>query len=95
MQLTTAPVLILGYGIWDIDGEPVTNKEGEPVEYVQVLDLDNDESYKWTLRGVNGERPKELKTARVVCELRTARKGLQDGRVSEKIKVGVTGFEPA
>jgi hypothetical protein len=95
MRFTTEPMIVLAYGEWEIDGEPVKNKEGDPVEYVQLLDLDADEIHRWSLRGVNGERPKELAPTRAVCEAVTASKGRADGSVSTRLKVAVTGFVPA
>ncbi len=93
MIFTTDPMMVLDYGYWEIDGKPITNKAGEPVEYVQLLDLDADEIHRFTMRGVNGERPKQLTPTLVRCEAQTASKGREDGSVNQRLKVAVLGFE--
>lgn len=93
MIFTTAPMRVLDYGYWEIDDKPVTNKAGEPVEYVQLLDLDADEIHRFTMRGVNGDRPKSLEEACVRCEAQTTSKGREDGSVNQRLKVAVIGFE--
>jgi hypothetical protein len=93
MRFVTEPMRVLDFGVWEIDGKPVTNKAGEPVENVAFLDLDADEIHRFTLREVNGERPKELTQTRLVCEAQTASRGRDDGSVTSKLKVAVVGFE--
>lgn len=96
MRFTTDAMMVLSYGYWEIDDKPVTNKEGEPVEYVQLLDLEADEIHRYTMRGVaNGGRPDPMTWARAVCEGRTAHKGREDGTVSSRLKVAVVGLEAA
>jgi len=71
MRIATDEVLIIGYGQWDIDGEPVKRADGSPAEYVDVLDLAENQGYRWSLAPeVNGERPKELTKCRLEGELR-------------------------
>lgn len=96
MKFTTDAMMVLGYGIWDIDGKPVTNKAGEPVEFIQLLDLEADEIHRWTLREVPvSGRPEPMSWAKVTCDGRTAHKGREDGSVTAKLKVGVVGLEAA
>lgn len=93
MHFITEPMMVLDYGYWEIDGKPVTNKAAEPVEYVQLLDLDADEIHRFTMRGVTGQRPKQLEPTLVRCEAQTASKGRDDGSVTQRLKVSVVGFE--
>jgi len=96
MRFTTEPMMVLDYGVWDIDGKPVTNKAGEPAEYVQLLDLGADEIHRFTLRDVpNSARPQAMSYAVVTCEARTAQKGREDGSVTSRLKVQVVGLEKA
>lgn len=96
MRFTTEPMMIADYGIWDIDGKPVTNKAGEPVEFVQLIDLGADEIHRFTLRDVpDSERPEPMTYARLTCEAETAARGRDDGSVSSKLKVRVIGLEKA
>lgn len=94
MKFTTDPMMVLGYGYWEIDDKAVTNKDGEPVEYCQLLDLDADEIHRWTMRGVPlGGRPEPMTWVKAQCEARTGSKGREDGSVSSRLKVAVTGLE--
>jgi hypothetical protein len=96
VKFTTDPMMVLGYGYWEIDDKPVTNKDGEPVEYVQLLDLDADEIHRYTMRGVAPSgRPEPMTWAKANCEGRTAHKGREDGTVSSRLKVAVVGLESA
>lgn len=96
MKFTTDPMMIGGYGIWEIDDKPVTNKAGEPVEYIQLIDLDADEVHRFTLRDVpDAERPEPMTFATCQCQARLAAKGREDGSVSTRLKVQVVGLKKA
>jgi len=103
MRCTCDPMLILGYGYWTGDDDkPMTNKAGEPIEWVQLLDQEQDEVLKMTMRGVNGERPKEFTPARPVLSFAVDRKASvvkgRDGGdyevIRERLKPTCTGFAP-
>lgn len=96
MKFKTDPLLVAGFDYWEIDDKPVVNKQGEPVEYVQVIDLDTDEIHRFTLRDVPiADRPDPMTYAVLTCEARTAQKGREDGSVSSRLKVSVVGIEKA
>ena len=96
MKFTTEPMMIGGYGIWEIDDKPVTNKAGEPVEYVQLIDLDADEIHRFTLRGVpEADRPAPMTFGVCECQATLASKGREDGSVSTRLKVAVVGLKKA
>lgn len=93
MKVTTEPLLVVQYGDWgEIDGHPVTRKDGSTVETVTLLDPDTGEGYQWTLAAtVNGERPKPMTYAQAQVSMRLA--PLRNGGM--KLKPTVTGFSPA
>lgn len=96
MKLTTDPMLVLGYGTWEIDDKPVVNKAGEPVEYVQLLDLDADEIHRLSLRGVPlADRPAPMNYGVATCEGRTSHKGREDGSVNARLKLQVVALKKA
>jgi hypothetical protein len=91
MELVTEQVLVVNYGEWEIDGEPVKRKDGSPAEYVTLLDPETGEGYQWTLaESVNGERPKPLAPCRARVQLR-----MQATDRGMKLKPRVLGFVKA
>ncbi|MGH3525459.1 MAG: hypothetical protein ACRDU4_22180 [Mycobacterium sp.] len=86
MQVTTEPVLIVGYGKWsDVVGDKVERKDGTPVEYADILDLGASEPtpLRWTIdESLNGDRPGAMTTVPITAELRyDAEKRKLKGRV--------------
>jgi hypothetical protein len=74
MHVQTSPVLVIGYGRWsDVVGDKVERKDGTPVEYCDILDLDSAEPtpLRWTLdESLNGDRPESMTTVALTAELR-------------------------
>lgn len=98
MRATTEPLLIVGYGVWDIDGETAKRRDGSPVEFVQLLDTNTNQVRQWSLaRKLDGDRPSELARATVIVNVEQVSKvsgGGENARAITKERWSVVGFVP-
>jgi hypothetical protein len=98
MKAKLGPVLIAGYGNWDMGDGPVTNKDGEIVENVQVIDLDGEDISRYTMGHIaEADRPKVMSQVYLIGDLAVAQKVRKAGDsnlVVDVLKLRVSGFEP-
>lgn len=106
MQITTAAVELLGYGVYQRNeregGGDMTRRDGSPVEYVEVRDPESERDggvRRFTLdRSVNGERAEAGSTQHLVMRdwvEAEAKTGTYGPYIGSKRRSLVVGFTPA
>lgn len=94
MLVSTDPVLVLGYGVWEMENGPATRSDGSTVERVDFYDPEQGEAWQVSLAEGIGKDERPAPGSQAILELRIEKtqKVGKDGIVRPKQRYTVMGF---